>query len=129
MTLGFAVCGSAALINLGYNLLVVQPTAPWAVLPLALTAFGISLVFPILTLKVLDMYPRQRGAASSLQAVVGLSFNTTVAGLVSPLVSHVAWQMALVSACLTLAAWLTWRSYRRNVADEALVAGSAPARE
>jgi len=115
VTLGFAVCGSAALINLGYNLLVAQPTAPWAVLPLALTAFGISLVFPILTLKVLDMYPRQRGAASSLQSVVGLSFNTAVAGLVSPLVSHTAWLMALVSACLTLAAWLTWRSHQRHV--------------
>ncbi len=39
---------------------------------MTLNAFGIALVFPILTLAILDMYPRQRGSASSLQAFTGL---------------------------------------------------------
>ncbi len=117
--LGFALCGSAGVGNLLYNLAVEQPSVPWAILPLTLYAFGIAIVFPILTLRVLDMYPRQRGGASSLQAVVGLSFNTAVAGLVSPMVSDRAWLMAAVSAMFTLFAWLTWRSYHRREARRA----------
>jgi len=69
---GFACCGVAAAYNIGYNALVSSPSLPWAVLPTALGAFGIALVFPIVTLALLDMFPRQRGGASSMEAVVGL---------------------------------------------------------
>lgn len=112
--IGFAVCIGANLINLGYNL-VATPTAPWAVLPLSLNAFGVSLVFPILTLAVLDMYPRQRGAASSMQMVSGLAINSTVAGLISPWVSHSPRLIALTAAGMALLAWLIWLSYARRV--------------
>jgi MFS transporter, DHA1 family, multidrug resistance protein len=112
--LGFAICGAAALLNLAYNFSTTEPALPWAVLPMAVQAFGISLVFPILTLKVLDMYPRQRGAASSMQAVVGLGFNSAVAGLLSPALSGNPRWLALGSATILLAAWLTWRSYLRR---------------
>lgn len=120
---GFAICGSAALLNLGYNLLAASPVLPWAVLPMALSAFGIALVFPILTLKVLDMYPRQRGAASSMQALVSLSFNSAVAGLLSPAVSGHPRLLAAASALITLSAWLTWRSYLRRAEQAAPAAG------
>ena len=109
--LGFAICGTAALLNLGYNLLVDDPRVPLAVLPTAVLAFGIALVFPVLTLAMLDMYPRQRGAASSMQMFVGLISHTLLAGVVSPLVSHAGLWLATTSATLTLAAWLLWRSY------------------
>jgi MFS transporter, DHA1 family, multidrug resistance protein len=114
VNLGFAVSASSALANLSYTFLADPPTLPWAVLPMALNAFGIALVFPILTLKVLDMYPRQRGAVSSMQAVVGLGINALVAGLLSPLVSHAAGWLALASATSMAIAWLIWRSYLRH---------------
>uniref|UniRef100_UPI0025DD4DF6 multidrug effflux MFS transporter n=1 Tax=Arenimonas sp. TaxID=1872635 RepID=UPI0025DD4DF6 len=85
---GFLCCGVAAVYNIGYNALVDAPSLPWAILPTALGAFGIALVFPIVTLAILDMYPRQRGGASSMQAFVGLLSNAAIAGLLSPLVSH-----------------------------------------
>ncbi len=47
-----------------------------------------ALAFPILTLAILDMYPRQRGAASSLQAFTQLVLNALVAGVLSPLLSQ-----------------------------------------
>src|SRR3546814_3984317 len=78
--LGFACCGVAMIANVSYNALVAEPSVPWAVLPIMLNAFGIALVFPILTLAILDMYPRQRGSASSLQAFTGLVFNALLAG-------------------------------------------------
>jgi DHA1 family bicyclomycin/chloramphenicol resistance-like MFS transporter len=107
--IGFACCGAAAALNIGYNLWVPIPTVPWAVLPMTLNAFGIALVFPILTLAILDMYPRQRGSASSLQAFTGLVSNALIAGVLSPWLSHEPLHLALGAACFTLAGWLFWR--------------------
>jgi MFS transporter, DHA1 family, multidrug resistance protein len=106
---GFACCGIAAAVNITYNLLAPVPTIPWAVLPMTLNAFGIALVFPILTLAILDMYPRQRGSASSLQAFTGLVSNALIAGVLSPLLSHQSLHLALGASCFTLAGWLFWR--------------------
>jgi DHA1 family bicyclomycin/chloramphenicol resistance-like MFS transporter len=112
--LGFALCGLAQVYNLGYNLLVPEPSAPWAVWPIALNAVGISLVFPILTLAMLDMYPRQRGAAASMQAFVGLNFNAVLAGLVSPWASASATHLACLAAAFSAVAWMLWRFHRRS---------------
>ncbi|MEG3192984.1 multidrug effflux MFS transporter [Lysobacter sp. D1-1-M9] len=107
--LGFVCCGLAALSNVAYNLLVAVPAVPWAILPLAFNAFGIALVFPILTLAILDMYPRQRGSASSLQAFTGLVLHSLTAGVISPLLSDDALHLALGAALFTLLGWLFWR--------------------
>ena len=109
VAIGFACCGAAAAANIGYNLWVEVPTIPWAVLPTALNAFGIALVFPILTLAILDMYPRQRGSASSLQAFTSLLSNAVVAGVLSPWLSDEPLHLALGAACFTLTGWLFWR--------------------
>lgn len=108
---GFLCGGVAAVYNIGYNALVDAPSLPWAILPTALGAFGIALVFPIVTLAILDMYPRQRGGASSMQAFVGLLSNAAIAGLLSPLVSHSGLLLAAVSAGFTLVAYGLWRWY------------------
>ena len=107
--IGFACCGVAAALNIAYNLLVDVPTVPWAVLPMMLNAFGIALVFPILTLAILDMYPRQRGSASSLQAFTGLVSNALIAGVLSPLLSQHALHLALGAAVFSLLGWVFWR--------------------
>ena len=127
--LGFALCGIAALLNLGYNLAVDDPRVPLAVVPTVVLAFGIALVFPILTLAMLDLYPRQRGAASSFQMFIGLLSHTIVAGLVSPAVSHDGLWLALTSAVLTLSAWLLWRSYLARTRRAPKASPDAPAYE
>ncbi|QNN47350.1 multidrug effflux MFS transporter [Thermomonas brevis] len=106
--IGFACCGTAMALNLGYGLLVEMPSIPWAVLPMSLYAFGIALAFPIITLAILDMYPRQRGGASSLQAFVGLLANALIAGMLSPLLSGSGLHLALGAAAFALGGWLFW---------------------
>ena len=106
--IGFACCGVAALGNVGYNAWVASMALPWAVLPIAVAAFGVALIFPIVTLAILDMYPRQRGASSSLQAFTSLVLNALVAGVLSPLLSHHGLHLALAAALFTLAGWLFW---------------------
>lgn len=132
--IGFACCGLAALSNVGYNLLVDAPRLPWAVLPVSLNAFGIALVFPILTLAILDMYPHQRGGASSLQAFAGLVSNALIAGVLSSLVSGSGIGLALASSTFSIVAWLVWRheqrdQHRLRTASAAQVMGLEPADE
>jgi DHA1 family bicyclomycin/chloramphenicol resistance-like MFS transporter len=66
-------------------------------------------VFPILTLAILDMYPRQRGAASSLQAFTSLVSNALIAGVLSPLLSRVPLHLALGAAVFAFLGWAFWR--------------------
>jgi DHA1 family bicyclomycin/chloramphenicol resistance-like MFS transporter len=112
--IGFTCCGLSTLLNLGYNLLVDAPQLPWAVLPISLNAFGIALVFPILTLAILDMYPQQRGGASSLQAFTGLVSNALIAGVLSSLVSSSGMGLAVASSAFSIVAWLVWRHEQRD---------------
>lgn len=112
--IGFACSGVAIAGNIVYYLVVADPAVPWAVLPMALNAFGIALVFPIITLMILDMYPRQRGSASSLQAFTGLVLNAIVAGVLSPLVSHHGLPLALTAAGFLLVGWGFWRWENRR---------------
>jgi DHA1 family bicyclomycin/chloramphenicol resistance-like MFS transporter len=107
--LGFAVCGVATLWNLGYHALVADPGVALSVLPTMLIAFGIALVFPILTIAILDMYPDQRGSASSMQAFVGLLSNALIAGFFSPMLSDSALQLAAGAACFTALGYALWR--------------------
>ncbi|MEO5595996.1 MAG: multidrug effflux MFS transporter [Lysobacteraceae bacterium] len=124
--MGCAISGAAAVVNIGFNLLApnLHPLAfnvfgaplllPLAVLPILVTAFGVALVFPILTLALLDMYPRQRGGASSAQAFIGLVLNAMVAGVISPLVAHSGIELALTAGAFSVVGWLLWRDYARR---------------
>ncbi|HZH43616.1 MAG TPA: multidrug effflux MFS transporter [Lysobacter sp.] len=112
--LGFAVSALAAVVNLVYTAWAPEPRVPWAIVPMCLNAFGIALVFPIVTLAILDMYPRQRGSASSLQAFVGLVINAAIAGALSPLLSHHPLWLALGSAAFTALGILVWRRELRS---------------
>lgn len=108
---GFLFCGIAAVYNIAYNAWTDAPTLPWAVLPTALGAFGIALVFPIVTLAILDMYPRNRGSASSMQAFVGLLSNALIAGVLSAMVSDSGLHLALAASAFTVVAYALWRWY------------------
>lgn len=107
--IGFLVCGLATLWNLGYHYFVAEPSVLLSVLPTLLIAFGIALVFPILTIAILDMYPDQRGSASSMQAFIGLLSNALIAGFFSPLLSDSALQLAAGAACFTALGYALWR--------------------
>jgi DHA1 family bicyclomycin/chloramphenicol resistance-like MFS transporter len=126
--IGFAVCGLAAVLNIAYNLLVPQPSLPLAIVPMAINALGISLVFPILTLAILDMYPRQRGAASSLQAFTSLMLQSAVAGVISPMLSHDPRKLAFGAAGFTLIGFLLWwwEVARTRLPPEPQIVASGP---
>lgn len=108
---GYAIMAVAGAWNLGYNALAATPTVPWAVLPMGLNAVGIALVFPTLSLKMLDRYPHNRGAASSMQAFLWGLATGSIAGVLSPLLASSAWRLALGAATFSALGWACWRCY------------------
>lgn len=110
---GFICCAVASLASIAYASISPTFEVPWAVLPIFVAGTGMGLVFPILALAVLDLYPRQRGLASSLQAFVQLTTNALVAGMLSPLVAHDPMHLALGATTFFVAGWLCWRADRR----------------
>lgn len=109
--IGFAFCGLSAVFNITYTWMFPQLQLPWAVLPMVLSAFGIALVFPIMTIAILDMYPNQRGTVSSMQAFFGLLSNALIAGALSPMLSNNGLHLALAAAMFTGTAYGLWRWY------------------
>lgn len=76
---------------------------------LFLSGIATQLVFPVLTLRMLDLFPQARGSAASMQSFVSLSAASLTAGIFVPLVQGSLLQLALLSA---LSVWLgvvLWR--------------------
>ena len=122
---GFTIMVAISLVNVVANFLWV-PHVSWALVPIALFAFGWALMVPVVTLLVLDMFPERRGLASSLQAVIGSTANGLVAGGIAPLVMHSTRAIALTSLLMMsvgLFAWIfvhrRWPETGRGVAAAA----------
>lgn len=130
-SIGFGICLFATLVGVAYAALATPPRFPWAVLPIALNSVGVALVFPIVTLAILDLYPRHRGAASSMQSFVSLLINAGVAGLISPLVSGSVLGLALTALAGCVLAIGCWALYLRQSrhALHAPQSGEAPGLE
>ncbi|KQQ40211.1 multidrug transporter CflA [Duganella sp. Leaf126] len=106
--IGFAVMLLAGAINVGYNLSFVA-AVPWAVLPLFIYSFGLSLTMTPITLMSLEYFPHNSGLASSMQSFIQMLLFALVSGLVAPLLFDSALNLAwgvLGSLVVALAAWL-----------------------
>ena len=110
-TIGYWVSLTGATLNLVAMLVPAARTAPWAVLLLPVYTFGVALAFPILTLAMLDLFPANRGAASSVQSFVSLVFNALVAGALAPAVAFSLPMLAGTTLALTVIGYLMWRRH------------------
>jgi DHA1 family bicyclomycin/chloramphenicol resistance-like MFS transporter len=104
---GFTIMTVMALLNIALNL-VLKPHPAWSLPPIALFAFGWSLMVPVVTLLVLDLVPERRGMASSLQAFVGSAANGVVAGVLAPLVMHSTLALAVTSMAMMAVGMVSW---------------------
>mgnify|MGYP003334254470 CR=1 FL=1 len=111
--LGFTVMLVVSVLNLVANVLFV-PHVGWALLPIGLYALGWSLMTPVVTLMVLDLYPERRGMAASMQAFIASSANGFVAGVISPLVMHNAVSLAVACLLMMLVGLFAWGWLQRR---------------
>jgi DHA1 family bicyclomycin/chloramphenicol resistance-like MFS transporter len=112
---GFTIMIAVSIVNLALNL-VLEPNAWWAMIPIAVFAFGWALMVPVVTLMVLDLMPDRRGMASSLQACIGSVANGLVAGVIAPLVMHSTVTLAAASMAMMSIGVVAWLWVRRRVA-------------
>lgn len=76
---------------------------------LFLSGIATQLVFPVLTLRILDLFPRARGSAASMQSFVSLSVASLAVGVFVPLMQASLLRLALLSA---LSVWLGFALWR-----------------
>jgi DHA1 family bicyclomycin/chloramphenicol resistance-like MFS transporter len=86
---------------------------PWPILFMCSYGVGSSLAFPVLTIKLMDLFPARRGAASSMQTFVSLMLNCVVAGVAAPLLQGSLWLLALGQLVLMSAGLCAWLCYLR----------------
>lgn len=85
-----------------------SPELPWAIVGPVLLSCAIGVVFPVLNLEILDLFPDHRGAAASLGTFASLIFNAAMAGIVVPIVATSILGVALTSAVLSTLSVFGW---------------------
>ncbi|HJV84151.1 MAG TPA: multidrug effflux MFS transporter [Noviherbaspirillum sp.] len=93
ITLGYVLVGLSAAANLLYAS-IFPAQVPWAVLPLLLYTFGVSVASPSIMVLTLNVFPAMRGLAASMQAFFQTLMYAAVSALVAPLVAQSALRLA-----------------------------------
>jgi DHA1 family bicyclomycin/chloramphenicol resistance-like MFS transporter len=76
---------------------------------LFLSGIATQLVFPVLTLRMLDLFPQARGSTASMQSFISLSVASLTVGVLVPLVQSSLMDLALLSAFSVWLGVLLWR--------------------
>jgi MFS transporter, DHA1 family, multidrug resistance protein len=106
--LGYAVMTLAALGSLFYTAVFV-PRIPWVIIPHFFYGLGMALGSPAMTILTLEMFPKVKGLASSLQSFIFLMLFSLISGVIAPLLFVSAFRLAMGSAVgLALSAILWW---------------------
>jgi DHA1 family bicyclomycin/chloramphenicol resistance-like MFS transporter len=118
--IAYVIMFCAAAFNMTYSALA-APALPWSVLPIMIYTIGMSLAMPSMTLLALEIFPRTRGATSSLLGFMHSFLSSVSAGVISPLVSHSDITLAFAMTALLSLGCLSWTIYvridPRTVAD------------
>jgi DHA1 family bicyclomycin/chloramphenicol resistance-like MFS transporter len=79
-------------------------------------AFGAQFTFPILTLEMLDLQPRARGAAASVGTFVSLGGGALIMGVLSPALGGVLHRIGFATALAGAVGFLLWILAHRHKA-------------
>jgi MFS transporter, DHA1 family, multidrug resistance protein len=79
---GYGVMTAASIGNVLLNL-ALPPMAPWSIVPVFVYIIGMSIASPSMIILTLDLFPNQRGLATSCQGFIGLSANLIVSAFIA----------------------------------------------
>ena len=122
---GYAIMAVSVAGNLLLNLLL-PPMLPWSVLPVMVYFTGSALAMPSLTLMALDLFPAQRGLASSCQSFVQTTGNALTAAVIAPLVWASTLTLALGEGIMLAVGLIAYAVYLGLVRAEPAPAGLTP---
>jgi MFS transporter, DHA1 family, multidrug resistance protein len=111
--LGFGLTFIAAAIRVLMHFGVADPPRGLQQGILFVSAIGAQFAFPVLTLRMLDLFPAARGTAAAAQSFVALVFTAFTLGILAPLVlAKLEWIAYTSLACTSLAS-VFWYLSRR----------------
>jgi len=100
--IGFGMLCSSALLGVTAHAVLSHVPIPLTQFCWFLMACGAQLTYPVLSLEMLDMFPRARGAAASVQAFIALAVGAVVMGLLAPVLNGNLAHLALFSLACSL---------------------------
>jgi MFS transporter, DHA1 family, multidrug resistance protein len=113
MKWGFGIMGVGASANLLVSA-TLPPSVIWNVAPIAVYTFGMALVTPCVTLKLLDAFSHARGSVSALQSSAHVAMMAVTTALVVPFAQQSLLRFAAVMAGSVLLGWVIWLAYQRT---------------
>jgi DHA1 family bicyclomycin/chloramphenicol resistance-like MFS transporter len=116
VAIGFAFLMGASVVNVAYHAFF-PPAIPWSVLPLTFYSIGFSIIAPVVTLLVMDLFPNYRGLVASCQSFTQTMLGALVAGVLAPFLSNDALWLAagqLGCAVISLTLWLIGRAVHQS---------------
>lgn len=116
--IGFAylMLSLGCVLQLAYTASTSHPVVPWAVMPLGLFSFGLSLAIPSMTLRILRRVPELSGTAASVLGFVQMVFFSVVSGWFVPLVYGSALRLAVALATGVVVSGVSWWLIARMLA-------------
>ncbi len=107
--LGFMVALAGAASMAALQALLDPPPLLLQQAALAVLAFGVQTASPSLSLRMLDLFPRARGSAASVQSCVSIAIGAVVFGVLSPSISGSLLTLAVGSLCTAVIAFALWQ--------------------
>jgi MFS transporter, DHA1 family, multidrug resistance protein len=111
--MGYALIFAGAVLNLVVCWML-PPRIIWNVLPIFVFCIGTGLMAPSVMLLLLDLFPRMRGMASSLQGFVHFALAAVVSGTVAPFLVRSLSALALGMMGAAVASFALWLVYQRR---------------
>jgi len=108
---GFLIMGISIMFSALYHGFCVV-RVPWAVIPLAIYSFGMSIGSAAMTLSAMELFPNARGLASSFQNFAFMILFAVLSGFICPFLFGSGFKMSLAGVAgylLSITFWLLGR--------------------
>ena len=96
-----------ASINLGLNAFMEESIAR-IIIPIALSAFFMSMIMPVISVEILNCFPNNRGSASAMQSFIQMGFNGLAINLIVASLGVLLFNFTLAQVTLMSIAVLLW---------------------
>jgi DHA1 family bicyclomycin/chloramphenicol resistance-like MFS transporter len=110
LAIGFGLLCTAGGAGVVAHLITGQVAILLVQVLLFIMALGAQMTYPVMSLEMIDMHPRTRGAAASVQSFIALGIGAVVMGMIAPIVHGDLRLLAWISLGLGITAWVAWRA-------------------
>lgn len=110
MSAGFVIMGAAAVVNLLVSALL-PPRVIWNIAPIAIYTFGMALVTPCVSLKLLDAFSHARGTASALQSSAHVAMMALTTAIIVPFAQQSLLRFSIVMLASVAVGAAIWKVY------------------